>query len=245
MPAPDPVPLPRAMLLDLDDTILAYSASADPAWRRVCEGFAPSLGITPETLFAAVYVRKEWYWSDPDRHRRGRLDMQRAREEFLKRALADLALAVNVPAGTPRDMSRAFAVEHDPAIAPFPGAIQKLRRWRAAGLRLGLLTNGSSPLQRAKIERFGLATLFDCIAIEGEVGAGKPDPRVFHYALDRLDTRPADAWMVGDRLDWDVLGAKQLGIHAVWVDGHGRGLPEDPPARPDRVVRAITELPPD
>ena len=109
-------------------------------------------------------------------------------------------------------------------------------------MRLGLLTNGSARHQRWKIERFALETHFDYVGIEGEVGFGKPEAEAFLRALRALEAAPADAWMVGDNLVFDVGGAQAVGMHGVWVDIRGRGLPEAPVAVPDRIVTSIAEL---
>jgi putative hydrolase of the HAD superfamily len=48
--------------------------------------------------------------------------------------------------------------------------------------------------------------------------------------------------MVGDNLEWEVAAPQRLGIHAIWFDAHGAGLPEGSAIRPDRVVRKLSEL---
>ncbi len=130
------------------------------------------------------------------------------------------------------------------ASSPFPGALDAVRGFIGAGIKLALITNGAAQTQRAKVERFDLEPLFDCIVIEGEFGVGKPDERVFKHALDSLDASPSDAWMVGDNIEHDVGGAQAVGIHGVWVDAQGAGLPETTSVRPDRTIRRLTELSP-
>jgi putative hydrolase of the HAD superfamily len=104
------------------------------------------------------------------------------------------------------------------------------------------LTNGAGPAQRKKVARFGLAEFFDTILVEGEIGFGKPDPRVYQLALSRLNLAARNAWMAGDNLEWDVAAPQQLGLFTIWIDRQGRGLPPSSSVRPDRVVRALSEL---
>jgi putative hydrolase of the HAD superfamily len=125
---------------------------------------------------------------------------------------------------------------------PLPGALAAVRGLRDRGVRLALLTNGEAGEQRRKIERFQLAPLFECVLVEGEFGVGKPEEAVYRHALAALDATPADAWMVGDNLEWEVVVPQRLGMYAVWVDHAGRGLPPDSLVRPDRTVRSISEL---
>ncbi len=232
--------LPRAILLDLDDTILGDAINGDRCWRIVCERFAAEApGLTADRLLAEIDRMRVWYWSDPDRHRRGRLDLQRAREELVGMALE--ALGAEAP-DLARRIAREFSALRDEAVRPLPGAIETLGRLRERGVRLALVTNGSGAAQRRKIDRFGLAPLFDCIAIEGELGAGKPEERVYRHACEQLGVTPAEAWMAGDRLDWDVAGPQRLGMVGIWVDNAGQGLPASSPVRPDRIIRSLAEL---
>jgi putative hydrolase of the HAD superfamily len=109
-------------------------------------------------------------------------------------------------------------------------------------VQLGLMTNGGGPAQRAKIDRFGLAPYFEHIVIEGEFGCGKPDPRVFESLLRALRVEPHEGWAVGDNIEVDVYGAMDVGIHGIWVDASGRGLPAGVTRRPNRVIASLSEL---
>ena len=232
--------LPRAILFDLDDTILTYTAKVDSCWRTVCNRFAVEVpGLTPDRLLAEIDRVRDWYWSDPERHRRGRLDLERARQELVGIALQ--ALGADRP-DLARRIVQDFSALRDETLRPVPGALEMLRRLRRLGVRLALVSNGSGAAQRSKIDRFGLAPLFDAIVIEGEFGAGKPDERVYLYACEQLGVAPAEAWMIGDRLDWDVEAPQRLGILAIWVDKAGQGLPPSSPVRPDRIIRSVAEL---
>lgn len=231
---------PRAMLFDMDDTILAYTAALTDAWRMTCQHFAPRLpGLEVEALTQAIHDKAEWYWNDQERHRRGRLDLLMARREIVLAVFADSG--IDDPA-LAHEMSVLRNQLHEDALAPFPGAIETLHQLRASGVRMGMLTNGAEAIQTRKIDRFGLRPLFDCILIEGAFGVGKPDARMYHHALADLDVEAADAWMVGDNLTWDIDGAQRVGIHAIWNDFRGTGLPPGATVQPDRIVQSITEL---
>jgi len=57
-----------------------------------------------------------------------------------------------------------------------------------------------------------------------------------------LGVAPAEAWMAGDHLEFDVEAPQRLGLRGVWVDRPGRGLPAESTVRPDRIIRALGEL---
>ncbi|MDX1649447.1 MAG: HAD family hydrolase [Myxococcota bacterium] len=234
-----PLRPPRALLLDLDDTLVVESSGGDDPWEEHLPRLAAETGAEIARLRDALAASRRHFWSDPERHRRGRLDMHGARREVVAGALQALGVQA-------REVGRAYADAvsdtREARMRPFPGALEALGAFRRRGLRLALLTNGGAPAQRRKIARFGLAAHFDAVLVEGELGFGKPDRRVFERALRSLEVDAASAWMVGNDLASDVGGARAAGLHAVWVDARGTGLPADAAVRPDRIVRAVAEL---
>jgi putative hydrolase of the HAD superfamily len=232
--------LPKAVLLDLDDTILDDSGNALPCWRAACDDHASELGdIDSAALHDAIERVRAWFWSDAERHRVGRLDLHAASCEVIGRACDQVGLGRS---SVIAKMATSYLARRDATIKPFPEAVETVRWLREAGCRLALVTNGAAIAQRSKVDRFALADLFDAILIEGEVGYGKPDPRVYERALDALGVEGPDAWMVGDNLDWDVGPPQRLGVFGIWVDRLGRGQPAGNPVKPDRIIRRLAEL---
>jgi putative hydrolase of the HAD superfamily len=104
---------------------------------------------------------------------------------------------------------------------------------------VGLVTNGPPDVQRLKLEQAELTGLFESIVISGELGHGKPDPRVFASALHELECDAAEVMMVGDSWERDVLGALRAGSKAAWVAA-GR---TPPCTHPDvSVIQSVAEL---
>jgi putative hydrolase of the HAD superfamily len=228
------------ILLDLDDTIIDYDGSADSSWRAVCEGAARQLaGLDASLLLTTIAEIRIWYWSDPERHRQGRADLRAASEWIAGEALRRHGHEAPALA---RWISNSYGDLRRESLSIFPGAAETLARLRDLGVRLGLVTNGTSVDQRDKIERFQLARYFDHVFVEGEIGYGKPDERVYRRALQAFAARPADTWFVGDNLEWDVAAPQRIGLYTIWVDGKGCGLPEDAPVQPGRIIRALSDL---
>jgi putative hydrolase of the HAD superfamily len=196
-------------------------------------------GLDPVVVYDAIERVREWYWADPERHRTGRLGLAAARREVAHLALKDVGLD---DAALAQQIGDTYHSLRDAGLQPFAEAIDTVAWLRDSGCRLALLTNGSADMQRNKINRFGLADLFDLILIEGELGFGKPDPRVYERALDGLSVAPADTWMVGDNLEWDVAQPQRHGIYAIWVDARGRGVPAGYPVQPDRIIQRLSDL---
>lgn len=229
----------KAVLLDLDDTLLDYSGRADACWEESCACVAAAEGVDGRALAAALEEARRWFWSDPDRQRRERVDMLTA---WAKIAALALARVGGTRDGLARRLAEDFAARRVAVERLFPESLATLARLRGRGLPLALVTNGDARMQRDKIARHDLARFFDVIVIEGEFGVGKPDARVFRHALDGLGVLPRDAWMVGDHLVWDVAGAQGVGARAAWIDRQRRGLPASSPARPDRILHTLDDL---
>lgn len=231
---------PQAVLLDLDDTILAFDSVADISWLTVLDGHSDRLGTTDvQNMLSNIKSVARLFWSDPVRHREGRLNLAWARQVIVTEALGKVGIMDDA-------LATRIASEYDQvrtdAVHPIRGAIEAVEHMRECGIKLALVTNGSASLQRHKIERFGLIRLFDSILIEGEVGYGKPDERIYRQALSDLSVIASDTWMVGDNWSWEVVAPQRLGIKGIWVNAQGAAVPDDGRIRPFRVIKSLAEL---
>ena len=229
--------LPRAVLVDLDDTLVDGSAVVD-CWKVACEICPP--GIDSQPVLAEILRLRDWYWSDPVRHRQGRLDLSAARRHIAELALANIGY--DAPGLADRIADR-YDECRDERTVLFPDAVRMLTWLRESHCRLALVTNGAAAMQRQKIARFNLEPFFDAIFVEGELGFGKPDERIYQLALTALAVEPHDTWMIGDNLEWDVEQPQKLGMLGIWVDRTGAGVPASSAVRPDLVVRSLADLP--
>lgn len=230
---------PRAILIDLDDTLLDDTSTVDGCWADSFARFADRFaGLERDVVLGQIRAQSSWFWSDSDRHREGRLNLRATTASIIGRALQELGIA---DAELAHEMAETYRDLREERAQLFPGAVGALEQLRGEGVRLGMMTNGAADAQRTKIERYGLSPYFDHIVIEGEFGTGKPDRRVFDTLLAALNAEPAETWAIGDNLEYDVLAPMQLGVHGIWVDARGRSL-GDRPDRPDRIVAAFTEI---
>jgi len=237
----------EAVLLDLDDTLLDNQAGLEEVWGRVAAELAARLGdVDADALRLQLERSSDWFWSDDARHRSGRLDMPGARRAVIAHLLESCG---RPDARLAAELAAFYSELRDASLVPIDGALPALERLRAAAPALGLVTNGASDAQRAKIERFELERWFDVIVVEGELGAGKPDARVFAHATDALGADPSASLMAGDNYECDVLGALHAGLHAVWILCDGIAPPpgsvnrrRPPPPRPHRTLPSFASL---
>ncbi|RAN90285.1 2-haloalkanoic acid dehalogenase [Bacillus sp. SRB_28] len=84
--------------------------------------------------------------------------------------------------------------------------------------KVGIITNGSTQRQKAKIMNTGLNEYFDTIIISEEVGFSKPDKCIFELALNKLNVQSEDVLFVGDDLEKDIAGCQNANIKGIWFN---------------------------
>ena len=82
--------------------------------------------------------------------------------------------------------------------------------------KLGIIANQTLGTQE-RIDNWGIGQYFEVVMASAEAGCAKPDPKIFTMALQKAKCEPGEAFMVGDRLDNDIIPAKKLGMKTVWV----------------------------
>ena len=229
---------PKAILFDLDDTLLDMWTAMQRSWEEICADVAPGLGCDAGALRETIRRESALFWADERAVAEYRVKPLESRTIVVRLSLLSMGLDESEAEEIAGRSLRGYLER----VAPFPDAIETLEALRSQGYRLGMVTNGSSDTQREKIGRWQLEPYFDEIVIESEFGRGKPDPGVFRQALAGTGAAPDEAWMVGDNLYADIGGAQGVGVHSVWIHRERLQFPEDPPAHPHRRIGHFDEL---
>lgn len=238
------VRFPRAILFDLDETLLSFGDRVAQI-RRVVAACGDHHPLSREEVVDTVEAAFRAFWADEEGHRAWRAKpLIEARRAIAREAFSALRErgCLRLTDSDAIRFAEHFQAYRESQIGLNAGAHETLDELRARGVRLALVTNGQSVVQRPKIQRFDLERRFDHIQIESECGFGKPEAQAYRHALDALDAEPHQAWMVGDNLEWEVIAPQRLGVHAIWFDPRSAGLPEGSEARPDRIIRRLEEL---
>ena len=119
---------------------------------------------------------------------------------------------------------------------PFPEVIDILEDLRHAGYRLGVISNASHTLPET-LRKVGLAPFFDTVTYSFDVGAEKPNVRIFRRALAAANATEERSVHVGDSFEADYLGARRAGLHAILL------LREGQPPIPCPLIRSLERLP--
>jgi putative hydrolase of the HAD superfamily len=232
--------MPEALLLDFDGTLVDWLGALETGVRAAAAQLGRRYGLDPEDVAARTLAfEAEVFESHAAGWNLGGVGAPELHRAIWRRALAEYGLEdqqAEFLAAAQWQAELAAYRAFDDVAALLEGAL-------ASGIRLALVTNGPSAVQRAKLERTGLAAAFDAVLISAEVGAAKPDTRIFGVALDAIgvDADPELVWHVGDSLEFDVAGARAAGVGSVWLnrDGWARD-PRQP--RPDREIAGLDEL---
>jgi putative hydrolase of the HAD superfamily len=232
---------PSAILFDLDDTILKCQGGDHlKLWKNSIEKFGHLFPDSdPATFFNEIRCVADEFWSDPHRHRAGRLDILKARHNLVSKAAANLNHPNQegaIKLATHYHEMREFNV------TPFQGALETLDYFRKSPIKTALITNGSADVQRSKIDKYHLDQYFDLVLVEGEFGMGKPNPEVYSHIVSQLGVTAGDSWIVGDNLEWEVKAPQALEFFAIWNDHRDQGLPNDKNIVPDKIIKSIAEL---
>jgi putative hydrolase of the HAD superfamily len=226
----------RAVIFDLDETLIEEESSNDASALAACEIASARHGVDCARLLAAMRQRSRELWRagpmfdycreigiSPREGLWGSFTgdgapLARLRDwsaDYKIRAwtdaLRDLSIDDNALAA---ELAQFFERDRRARHVVFPESLQVLGELKGE-YKLALITNGAVDIQRSKIDGSNLADFFDPIIISGELGFGKPSPKLFQMALKRLAVSPDQTVMIGDSLSRDIGGAQ-----AVTQDSH-------------------------
>lgn len=235
-----PSPLLRGIFFDLDDTLIGY---ADAERSALLAGCALANRLNPaideNTLAGAIYdaYAARYEYGTP-----GYADLATLSVDDLRRALTSDALdalGIRDPALVD-DLLAAYADAEARALVALPGASETLARLRPR-FRLGLITNGPSAMQRAKLAALALDDHFEVIVVDTEFGHPKPDQRIFAHAAGRIGLAPRELLFVGNSLAHDIAGARAAGWITAWMNPADICRREGAPS-PDYTISCLADV---
>lgn len=235
----------KAILFDLDDTLLWDERSVKESFETVCRAAADAYpAILPEALEEAVRREAralyqsfdtfpftqmiginpfEGLWANftggkQEEFRKLQKLAPGYRTESWTRGLEALGIE---DAELGYRLGEMFASERRSRPIVYEETFGVLDRLKGH-YKLLLLTNGAPDLQNEKLGGVPrLAEYFDHIVISGDFGEGKPAVSIFRHAMELLGIEPHEGIMVGDKLTTDILGSNRVGMKNLWLNRHG------------------------
>ncbi len=188
----------RAVIFDLDGTLVDNRASFELAYARYCASYPqyldPSCCEQREGLIGIYYAA----------------DRSAAYEAFCSRWGWEQRPLFDV-------FWKEWLTLYANSAVPFPDVKETLEMLVRKGVRAAVITNGEGTPQRAKLTSAGLISYFSPILISEEVGIAKPAPQIYWLCVDLLGLSAADCLFVGDTPSSDIDGALAAGMDSLLV----------------------------
>ena len=229
----------KAVFFDLDDTLCAYWDAAKTGLRRAFEDH-PEHGSTPDDLlrewavafssFVETIGKTHWY-------EKYRSSGETTRVELMRRMLERTGVFDEELASR---LSHTYHVERQAALALFPEAQEVLEALHA-GYPLGLITNGPSDIQHQEIQKLNIGPLFTHLLVEGDLGFGKPDPRVFQAAEEMSRCAGPEILFVGNSYKHDIVPSFDFGWRTAWVRRESDVAPSSRTGKPEELPEGARE----
>src|SRR5699024_2906999 len=230
----------KAIIFDLDDTLLWDEKSVKEAFKATCEIAQERYNVDADKLEELVrrnarelYSSYETYpftqmiginpfeglWGTFHDEGEGFQKMKKMAPDYQRDAwtkgLKDAGID-NPEFG--KELAEAFPEKRKENAFLYDDTLKVLDALKE-NYTLLLLTNGSPELQHIKLDISPeIPPYFDHIVISGGFGKGKPDPSIFEHAMELLNVEKEQVLMVGDNLHTDILGANRTGIPSVWLN---------------------------
>ncbi len=222
----------RWFLFDADGTLFDYDAAEYQALSRSLA--QAGLPFGPDVLETYRRINSQ-LWRDFEM---AQITSDRIKTERFTRLFDELDL--DQPAPDPSRFGTRYLRNLGDCIDLMPDAAAVLHDLRGK-VRLALITNGLSTVQRSRLSKSGLDTYFEAVVVSDEEGVAKPDPGIFDIIFARMDQpNKDDVLMIGDSLTSDIRGANAYGIDACWYNLEGR--PRDVEVAIRYEIRALPEL---
>ncbi len=228
----------KAVLFDLDDTLFDHLHSTRQGMLAICEAY-PDLQEVPTEVLFADYTRLL-----DEVHLlvlAGDLTIDEARRERFRRFF-QLHAPANAYLSEVIEHAATLHREHYQANRQAVAGVVPLLEYLHSQVKIAIVTNNLVAEQVEKLRHLQLEHLIDTLVTSEETGFIKPDPRIFHIALERLGMRAEEAVMVGDSWNGDVLGAHQAGLPAIWLNRHSIPCPDPTLAREIRSLEPLDEI---
>ena len=206
------------VFFDLDHTLWDFEKNSALTFERI---FAIHNIEVPLKHFLEVYVPINLaYWK---LYREAKVTKEELRYQRLKKAFDQLDVIL------PDNLIHALSNAYIDTLSTFNHIFKdtvEILEYLAPKYRLHIITNGFEEVQEKKMKNSGIHHFFDVIINSEMARVKKPDPKIFFLALSKAGVQPGASLMIGDSLEADILGAKNVGMHVLHFDSHN-GPPHD------------------
>lgn len=222
----------KAILFDLDDTLVDFKASQVLALDLVYDNFYKP-HVEKEDFLSHFHAINHGLWTSVEKMEISITQVGLSRFQIL---VDKLSLSVD-----PQATANFYEDLVGSSITWLPGSKETLSLLKDK-YKLGIVTNGFAHVQKAKHKTLSLDKWIEFFVISEEVTLSKPQKEIFDLALNEIGEMHSNTLMVGDSLSSDYQGSINAGIDFCWVNAKGDPLPDHFP-EPKFTVSSVAELP--
>jgi 2-haloalkanoic acid dehalogenase type II len=233
-----PTPI-RHILFDLGGTLMHSTADWTPIHEQADQALVDTLHAHNIELDAKQFrTRLHEYYEQRDK------DHQETTYHFVLRELLTELGHAEVAEPILRSALDALYAVTQPNWQLESDALEMLKQLRSQNYHLGIFSNaGDDKDVQQLVENFGIRNYFDFVLTSAACFYRKPHARAFEIALAQWNITPQEAAMIGDSLEADIFGAKQVGMSAFWITRRAHFTDEEMQRiKPDFSLRKLSEL---
>lgn len=221
----------KAILFDLDNTLLDFTASETASLQTVYQIFFKDYIVINEFKEHYHAINKN-LWKLLEQ---GKYTTEQIKNDRFKLLAEKLQIDVNYSA-----IADAYEEGLGNFVNWYPQAKETLFSLKQ-NFDLGVITNGLTSVQEKKYFRLGFDKLCSCYLISETVGFAKPNKAIFDFALNKLNLKAHEALMVGDSLSSDYAGALNANIDFCWINPLESALFPHLP-QPRYILKYVSQL---
>lgn len=198
----------QVLLFDADETLFDFKMAEKQAFLKALEEY--KLDVDKEESLKLYSQINKHIWEEFEK---GEITADRLRVERFERFSKKIDIDFDAVS-----FSKAYAKFLGEGAYLFEDSVEVID-YLSKKYRLALITNGLKDVQKSRISRTPLKDYFQELIISDEIKISKPDPRIFDYALDKLEYKDrTKVLMIGDSLTSDMQGGVNAGIDTCWYN---------------------------
>ncbi|MBR6194396.1 MAG: YjjG family noncanonical pyrimidine nucleotidase [Prevotella sp.] len=225
----------KDLFVDFDDTLYDTHGNSVIALRETFEAFSLERWFPdPQTFYDAYWLANIDLWT---RYSRGEITRDYLIVERFRRPLSE-GRGLEITEALCLEMSDRFLEYCATKSGVVEGAHELMDYLKGRGYRMHMTSNGFHEVQYKKLAASGLRDYFDTIILSEDAGANKPSKAFFDYALAKSGASVDTTMMIGDNLQTDIIGARDMGLDTILFNRW-----DIPPSDiPTHTVAALREI---
>ena len=225
----------KDLFVDFDDTLYDTHGNSVIALRETFEAFSLERWFPdPQTFYDAYWLANIDLWT---RYSRGEITRDYLIVERFRRPLSE-GRGLEITEALCLEMSDRFLEYCATKSGLVEGAHELMDYLKGRGYRMHMTSNGFHEVQYKKLAASGLSDYFDTIILSEDAGANKPSKAFFDYALAKSGASVDTTMMIGDNLQTDIIGARDMGLDTILFNRW-----DIPPSDiPTHTVAALREI---